>query len=169
MSRYGMGRFEAYDRAFRALEKYEARRRQEEALPKGPPRSPSWLQAQTHKHRSGYNPDYVQDCTGTESCACHLIVKPTGRCAQLEACEGVQGGCGCPPPLANSSEVSEGCTTTCGCGDFLPGVCPERANCVCGGTCGYDCDAPYVWDPVGETCVLPVGEFLGDGIVMTKG
>lgn len=168
IKKYGMNRFEAWDRAYRALTRYESRVLAEGPPERKPPRSPTWFEAQTHKHKSGHNPDYVQDCSGTETCACIPRIKPAPACFQASVCADWLGGCQCPAPLPNSSEVSDNCTTTCRCGEYPAAGCPDYAGCYCLNTCGYDCDDPYVWDPVLEECVLPAGHFLGDGIVMTE-
>jgi hypothetical protein len=168
MARYDMGQFEAWDRAYSAINKAEVRILAEGKPVKRGPRAPTWFEAQTHKHKSGHNPDYVQDCTGTHVCDCRVVQKPTWRCAQLTACYTAGLGCHCPDPLENSHEVSDNCFNVCRCSEYSADACPEGTTCYCQDNCGYDCDPPYVWDENAQACVLPTGEYTGDGLTWKR-
>lgn len=107
----------------------------------------------------GFNPAYSLACTGTngtthcEDDAC--IDPPHNRCAR--SCTG--GTCTCPAPTDPHSHQ-----TTSTCGQVYGGACGCRlsggiyscysvgAVCICGGTCGYECDPGYTWN--GALCVL---------------
>jgi len=105
--------------------------------------------------KSGNPTDYTQTCTKTGSPSC----KSTSTdCTSTADCRIGIGtcACACPAPLPNSHQETP-CSVvadySCLCNLILEkcryGTC---AGCV--GTCGYECDAGYVWNPVTLTCDL---------------
>jgi hypothetical protein len=120
----------------------------------------------------GYNPDYTQNCTGT--CVTTDCPNYAGDCGTENDCRVLDppcsmGSCGCPAPLANSSQVSNGCTCQavgykCTACSMITNLCTVRTyTCPCSGTCGYDCDPGFSWN--GSQCV-PSGRktMIGDGM-----
>jgi hypothetical protein len=119
-----------------------------------------------------FNPDYTQNCTGT--CVTTDCPNYTGDCGAENDCRVLDppcsmGSCGCPAPLANSTQVSNSCTcqavgykcTSC---SVITNLCTVRTyTCPCGGTCGYNCNTGYSWN--GSQCV-PSGRktMIGDGM-----
>jgi len=132
---------------------------------------------QTPIVKSGNPTDYTKVCTqGTCKDSGIECTKAGLPCTKNTDCIGGScqstGSCGCPAPLANSHQVS-GCTVTCGTstGTCAKCVAPECAptckvtDCYVG-TCGYDCDTGYTWNPVTSTCELAAvaHKFQGDGL-----
>jgi hypothetical protein len=120
----------------------------------------------------GYNPDYTQACTGT--CTTTGCPNYAEYCDESADCRILDptcsmGSCGCPAPLANSSQVSNSCTcqavgykcTTCS--PTLYSCSTITFTCPCAGTCGYDCNPGYSWN--GSQCVASAAwkSILGDG------
>lgn len=113
----------------------------------------------------GYNPDYTQNCAGTCTTGdCNNYASP---CASAVDCQMLNpdcamGSCGCPAPLANSSQVADNCSciasglqcVTCS-GFFLCSV--RNYTCSCGSTCGYSCNSGYVWSGVACIWAGPTG------------
>ena len=109
----------------------------------------------------GFNPDYTQACAGT--CKTEDCPNYAGPCGGANDCQILNPpctkvSCDCPAPLANSTEVSDGCAcqaagykcTTC---SLITNLCTVRTyTCPCVGTCGYNCDTGYTWN--GSQCVL---------------
>lgn len=97
--------------------------------------------------------DYTQDCVGAthpDYCGTQMCLprEPLG-CTIRSACSGT---CDCPDPLENSHQVTDGCDCEDCCPNYAIWNCPEGCNCPCVGTCGYDCDDGYEWNPVTEQC-----------------
>lgn len=115
--------------------------------------------------------DYTQNCVGStpshpELCGTQSCMIWANRfCRSASDCSGT---CVCPDPLENSHQVSSTCSCEDCCGDYPIGTCPEGCNCKCTGSCGYDCDPPYTWDPVLEECVLAAKKPFGDGLVFAE-
>jgi hypothetical protein len=126
--------------------------------------------------KSGNPTDYTMTCTnGTCSPVMATCTKWGYPCTKASDCVGgsctTSGACGCPAPKSNSHQVS-GCTRTC----EAAGVCNKCVGLECSpncsvtgctaGTCGYDCDVGYTWNPVTLQCELPaaVHKFQGDGL-----
>jgi hypothetical protein len=128
---------------------------------------------------SGNPTDYTQACAGG-SCAASSggCTKIGVYCLSNVTCVGgscaVSGSCGCPAPLLNSHKVSE-CSVVCAptgtCAKCTDNFCTPTCGINCAsGTCGYDCDPPYIWNPVTHQCELPaVAEKIqGDGLTFAS-
>jgi len=109
----------------------------------------------------GFDPDYSQSCVLGGNCICLM-----GACVGHEDCYNDSCTCTCPPPLPNSSYVSDTCVSShsgCQCQIVIP---PLRAcfdygcSCGCNGVCYYNCNPPYVWDAGLGQCVLPSAKTL---------
>jgi len=113
--------------------------------------------------KSGNPTDYVLPCaqgtcidSGIECTKAGLPCTTNANCIGGSCVS--TGACGCPAPYPNSHQTS-GCTVTCGAstGTCAKCVAPECVptckvtNCILG-TCGYDCDVGYVWNPVTHLC-----------------
>jgi hypothetical protein len=147
----------AFELAEKAVERVENREK---------PQSPQILSGK------GNPSDYTQLCVGNcagGACSCYTYTTSCTRSAQCyktNTCAG--GACDCPDPLPNSHWVSDTCNCVasgCLCFDL---VCIGTCSCGCSGTCWYDCDEGYVWNPVTHQCEIPAPpakETIGDGIV----
>jgi len=120
--------------------------------------------------KSGNPTDYTQTCSwGTCVSSLAGCTKNGLPCTISSECVGGScvpvGACGCPAPLVNSHQET-GCSTVCGqtgyCNScrgpvgekYCWGTC-VRSGCNLG-TCGYECDVGYVWNPTTLKCELPV-------------
>lgn len=108
----------------------------------------------------GFNPDYTQNCAGT--CIRMDCWNYAGPCGTTNDClmsnpNCTMGTCGCPAPVANSSQVLDSCTcqfvgNACTVCSLITNLCTTRYyTCPCGGICGYNCDAGYFWN--GVACI----------------
>jgi len=122
---------------------------------------------------SGNPTDYTQPCTLNLSMPCpdaRIPCTVNGECA-----EGTCPSGQCPAPLANS-HLETGCssagviTVTCAfCLTALPRKCRTAGTCLYNGTCGYECDVGYIWNPVTLTCdLIPVsaGASSGNSVIV---
>lgn len=114
--------------------------------------------------------DYTQDCVGSTPSHPQYCGSQTCRfrepvyCMPASYCTGT---CTCPDPSdPHSHQVRDGCSCDDCCVNYGL-ACPEGCACLCNGTCGYDCDDGYVWDPVLEECVLSAKKPVGDGLTFT--
>jgi hypothetical protein len=109
----------------------------------------------------GFNPDYTQSCSG----ACALTPCPVigSYCDRPRDCGALgtpcaMNTCGCKAPLPNSVQVSNSCIcsgTSTNCSVCTANLCTAATfTCPCGGSCGYNCTPPYVWN--GVSCQIPV-------------
>jgi hypothetical protein len=123
----------------------------------------------------GFNPDYTQNCAG--NCVRMDCWNYVGPCGSVNDCLIVNpscsmGTCGCPAPLANSTQVSNSCVcqyggNACTACSSITNLCTTRwYSCPCAGTCGYNCNTGYTWN--GSQCVLSAARksMLGDGSSM---
>ena len=120
----------------------------------------------------GFNPDYTQNCSGTcTRTDCWLYAEDCGSPNQCPMTNPrcAMGSCTCPAPLANSTQVSNGCTcavvgTVCTACSGITSLCTTRNfTCPCAGTCGYNCNTGYTWN--GSQCVVSAARktMIGDG------
>jgi len=145
MSHHKIDMIRAYELAEKGMERYEAN------LPIPP------QETQETIIFSGGS-DYSQTCNNcAKSCNCDAVPSCTlaSQCRDLATCVGLS--C-CPSPLAHSHQVSNGCTDVtctyyCKC---TANECDGSANCLPHGTCSYDCDVGYVWNPGTLQCEVPV-------------
>jgi hypothetical protein len=98
--------------------------------------------------------DYSQACTNCgKYCGCYKVetcVRSTD-CQDVETCSGLS--C-CPSPLPHSHLVANGCGNVspsyrCSC---RSGACSGSCTCNPNGSCTYDCDEGYVWNPTTLQC-----------------
>lgn len=96
--------------------------------------------------------DYSLSCVEKGYCGC-LRDPNTGRCRVLfDFCN-----CDCPDPKPNSHQVAKNCSTPAPrCGAPPACDCTCTLGGACSGTCDYDCDDGYQWNPVTEECELIV-------------
>lgn len=129
---------------------------------------------------TGNPTDYSKTCTaGTCTGSSSGCTKEGLPCVTNTNCVGgaciVSGDCGCPAPLAHSHQISV-CSKVC----TASGTCAKCVSLFCSptcgvsscltGTCGYDCDVGYVWNPATLQCEIPivpsVGSYNGNLIVV---
>lgn len=121
--------------------------------------------------------DYSKVCSVGTCVASEAACIMSGEyCTIASDCVGgncsVSGACGCPAPLANSHQVSPctvGCSVTGTCAKCLAHMCFPTCLATCAaGTCGYNCDTGYIWNPVTLKCELPVTakQIIMDGFVL---
>lgn len=144
-----------------------------ELAEKGIERAEDRVEVQPDRIFSGTgNPgDYAKNCAGT--CAQTACPNYDAGCGTTADCRTDlpcgMGTCTCPAPLANSHQISNSCVCpAAGVGACLTcfnNVCTlDHYQCVCGGTCVYDCDAGYVWNPATLVCdLIPAG-----GLILLK-
>jgi len=124
----------------------------------------------------GWNPDYTQACTVGTCTITKACLAKGSLCGLPEDCIlngcASPGTCGCPAPLANSSQVS-GCTQSCiggsgNCGGCVSNKCTSPVctlpNCTTG-TCGYNCSPGFVWNGLACVPIAAAVQPQGDGLV----
>lgn len=100
--------------------------------------------------KSGNPTDYTVACVATGTCTCEPVETWCER--TIDNCSAAS----CIPPKSHSHAVSSSCAPTYKCGLFRDYCIP--CTCKISGTCNYDCDTGYVWNPVTLECeVAPVG------------
>lgn len=128
-----------------------------------------------------FNPDYSQSCTGQTGCTTATCNFAGDICFIDTDCEAgasaCGGSCSCKAAKPNSHWVSGSCS----CIRYLPdcqdcegappkGKCKSTINCSCSGTCYYDCDDGYKWNPTTQQCeLIPVAKKpIMDGFVFVE-
>lgn len=106
--------------------------------------------------------DYSLGCARNASSPLSVIcINGGGVCAISTECPAqVCPSNYCPTPKTNSHLVSNTCTgavgTTCRYCTPATSKCRLTGTCVYAGSCFYDCDVGYVWNPVTLQCEMPV-------------
>lgn len=146
MQNHKIDMIRAYELAEKAIERVENR------------------DVKTPEVKSGNPTDYTKPCTQGTCADSYGCTKEGLPCVTALDCAGgtctVTGSCDCPSPLSHSHQVSS-CSQLCGitgtCQKCIGNECtPSCAVISCSsGTCGYDCDSGYVWNPVTLACELP--------------